>query len=192
MIVNWSSTSKPYVIAAEDGKVRSNPKRVFRNHLQYFCPIKAFKLPINTYSKVNCWCYASDWNNLNRGYLFTNIFLVIYSLIISCHIFIVFQDRIESIVLTASPFLSIYWKSCQKEELIQDKNGKIQCVKSVQKRSFFWSLFSCIRTKWIRNHGVISRMPGKLSCQKQNFRWLKIHEISPSEKTSVQSQELRY
>ena len=38
MIMHWPVTSKPYAIAAEDGKVRSNRKSLFRNHLQALCP----------------------------------------------------------------------------------------------------------------------------------------------------------
>ena len=36
-IMNWPVTSKPYAICAEDGKVRSNPKSLFRNKLQSLC-----------------------------------------------------------------------------------------------------------------------------------------------------------
>ena len=38
MIMDWPVTSKPYAVAAEDGKVRSNSKTLFRNYLQ--CLVK--------------------------------------------------------------------------------------------------------------------------------------------------------
>ena len=40
MIMDWPVTSKPYAIAAEDGKVRSNSKSLFRNYLQCLCQVK--------------------------------------------------------------------------------------------------------------------------------------------------------
>ena len=39
MIIDWPVTSKPYAIAAEDGKVRSNSKSLFRNYLQCLCQV---------------------------------------------------------------------------------------------------------------------------------------------------------
>ena len=38
--MDWPVTSKPYAIAAEDGKVRSNSKSLFRNYLQRLCQVK--------------------------------------------------------------------------------------------------------------------------------------------------------
>ena len=38
--MDWPLTSKPYAIAAEDGKVRSNLKNLFRNYLQCLCQVK--------------------------------------------------------------------------------------------------------------------------------------------------------
>ena len=35
--MDWPATSKPYAIAAEDGKVRLNSKSLFKNHLQCLC-----------------------------------------------------------------------------------------------------------------------------------------------------------
>ena len=40
MIMDWSVTRKPYAIAAEDGKVRSDSKRFFRNYLQCLYQVK--------------------------------------------------------------------------------------------------------------------------------------------------------
>ena len=40
MIMDWPVTSKPYTIAAEDGKVCSNSKSLFRNYLQCLCQVK--------------------------------------------------------------------------------------------------------------------------------------------------------
>ena len=40
MIMDWPVNSKPYAIAAEDGKVRSNSKSLFRNYLQCLCQVK--------------------------------------------------------------------------------------------------------------------------------------------------------
>ena len=50
-IMEWPITSKPYAIAAEDGKARSNSKSLFRNYLQSLNPQKASTEPssdINT------------------------------------------------------------------------------------------------------------------------------------------------
>ena len=38
--MDWPVTSKPYTIAAEDGKVRSNSESLFRNYLQCLCQVK--------------------------------------------------------------------------------------------------------------------------------------------------------
>ena len=38
--MDWPVTSKPYTIAAEDGKVRSNSESLFRNCLQCLCQVK--------------------------------------------------------------------------------------------------------------------------------------------------------
>ena len=40
MIMDWPVTSKPYAVAAEDGKVCSNSKSRFRNYLQCLCKVK--------------------------------------------------------------------------------------------------------------------------------------------------------
>ena len=40
VIMDWPVTSKPYAIAAENGKVRSNSKSLFRNYLQCLCQVK--------------------------------------------------------------------------------------------------------------------------------------------------------
>ena len=40
MIMDWSITSKLYAIAAEDGRVRSYSKSLFRNYLQCLCQVK--------------------------------------------------------------------------------------------------------------------------------------------------------
>ena len=40
VIMDWPVTSKPYAIAAEDGKVRSNSKSLFRSYLQCLCQVK--------------------------------------------------------------------------------------------------------------------------------------------------------
>ena len=45
MIMDWPVTSKPYAIAAEDGKIRSKAKSLFRNNLQLLCPEKPTKHP---------------------------------------------------------------------------------------------------------------------------------------------------
>ena len=45
MIMDWPVTSKPYAIAAEDGKVRSNSKSLFRNYLQCLCQVKPSSNP---------------------------------------------------------------------------------------------------------------------------------------------------
>ena len=39
IIMDWSVTSKPYAIAAEDGKVRSNSESLFRDYLQCLCQV---------------------------------------------------------------------------------------------------------------------------------------------------------
>ena len=44
MIMDWPVTSKPYAVAAEDGKISSNSKSLLRNYLQHLCPVK----PSNT------------------------------------------------------------------------------------------------------------------------------------------------
>ena len=41
--MDWPITSKPYAIAAEDGKTRSNSKSLFRNYLQGLSPEKSSK-----------------------------------------------------------------------------------------------------------------------------------------------------
>ena len=46
MIMDWPVTSKPYAIAAEDGKNSSNSKSRLRNYLQQKCPVE----PSNTAS----------------------------------------------------------------------------------------------------------------------------------------------
>ena len=43
--MDWPVTSKPYAIAAEDGKIRSNAKSLFRNNLQLLSPEKLTKHP---------------------------------------------------------------------------------------------------------------------------------------------------
>ena len=43
-IMDWPVTSKPYAVAAEDGKICSNSKSLLRNYLQLLCPVK----PSNT------------------------------------------------------------------------------------------------------------------------------------------------
>ena len=43
--MDWPVTSKPYAIAAEDGKVRSNSKSLFRNYLQCLCQVKPSSNP---------------------------------------------------------------------------------------------------------------------------------------------------
>ena len=48
MIMDWPVTSKPYAIAAEDGKKRSNAKSLLRNHLQLLCPEKPSSEPAPT------------------------------------------------------------------------------------------------------------------------------------------------
>ena len=45
MIMDWPVTSKPYAIAVEDGKVRSNSKSLFRNYLQCLCQVKPSSNP---------------------------------------------------------------------------------------------------------------------------------------------------
>ena len=40
MIMDCPATSKPYAIAAEDGKVRANSKSLFRNYLQCLYQVK--------------------------------------------------------------------------------------------------------------------------------------------------------
>ena len=43
--MDWPVTSKPYPIAAEDGKVCSNSKNLFRNYLQCLCQVKPSSNP---------------------------------------------------------------------------------------------------------------------------------------------------
>ena len=40
MIMDWPIINKLYAIAAEDGRVRSYSKSLFRNYLQCLCQIK--------------------------------------------------------------------------------------------------------------------------------------------------------
>ena len=44
-IMDWPVTSKSYTIAAEDRKVHSNSKSLFRNHLQGLCEVKPLRVP---------------------------------------------------------------------------------------------------------------------------------------------------
>ena len=122
MIMDWSVTNKPYAVAA-DGRVRSNSKTVFRNYLQCLCQVKsssdpstAFQTSIVDAMRVVRMISIKNTNPTIFLSWAKNIFSYIHGLP---------GDNLQVTFLIITAFLRIQQKFYLREELIDDRKGKV-------------------------------------------------------------------
>ena len=121
MIMDWPVTSKPYAIAAEDGKVRSTLKSLFRNYLQCLCQVKPSSDPSTAIQKSIV--------DAMRVVRMISIKMLIHQSFFPgqkmfFHISMAFPETTYISFLIITAILRIQKKFYLREELIEDMKGK--------------------------------------------------------------------